>query len=144
MKISSKGRYALRFMCDLAANGKNGLVSLKAVSERQNIGIKYLELIASMLLKAGFIESVRGPMGGYRLSMQPEEYTAAMILNLTEGNLAPVPCLEKAKNNCELKNKCYTLKLWEKMNSAVYDVLNSTTLADLTEEKKSTPDYVLL
>ena len=144
MKISSKGRYALRFMCDLAINGKNGLVSLKAVSERQNIGIKYLELIASMLLKAGFIESVRGPMGGYRLSMSPDEYTAAMILALTEGNMAPAPCLEKAKNTCEMKNKCATLKLWEKLNSAVYDVLNTTTLADLTEEKISTPDYVLL
>ena len=101
MKISTKGRYALRLMIDVAVHGGEEFVSLKDVAARQGISMKYLEQIAGLLGKAGFLRSGRGALGGYRLTKAPEEYTLGSILRLTEGNLAPVACLETEENACE-------------------------------------------
>ncbi len=95
MKYSTKSRYALRLMVDLTLHGNGDYIALKDISERQNISVKYLEQIVSVLGKAGMLKSVRGPQGGYKLAKDPSEYTAGDILRITEGNLAPIPCLEK-------------------------------------------------
>lgn len=132
MKISTKGRYALRLMLDLALNeNQEEPVRIKDVAKRQEISIKYLEQIISTLNKAGYVKSVRGPHGGYRLTKDPKEYTAGMILRLTEGNLSPVPCLEDEKNQCSRCDNCATLKLWKKLDDAISGVIDNTTLADL-------------
>ena len=119
MKISTKGRYALRLMLDLAMNGENNVVRIKDIAERQQISDKYLEQIISILNKAGFVRSIRGPQGGYMLNREPKEYTVGMILRLTEGSLAPVACLDYEPNDCERRNECVTLILWEKLNDAI-------------------------
>jgi len=132
MKISTKGRYALRLMLDLALNeNSEEPVRIKDIANRQEISIKYLEQIISTLNKAGYVKSIRGPHGGYRLAKDPKEYTAGMILRLTEGNLSPVPCLEDEKNHCSRCDNCATLKLWEKLDDAISGVIDNTTLADL-------------
>lgn len=109
MKISTKGRYALRLMVDLAQckQGKN--VALKEVAARQGISLKYLEQIITVLTKAGYVLSARGSNGGYRLAHEPEYYTVGMILRLTEGSLAPVACLEGNENTCDRREQCSTL-----------------------------------
>lgn len=131
MKISTKGRYALRMMLDLAQNQGNRPVPIKEISARQNISDKYLEQIIAVLNKAGYVKSVRGPQGGYMLAKMPKEYTVGMILRLTEGSLAPVECLEFEENTCPRKNECVTLKVWEKIDRAVKDVVDNITLEDL-------------
>lgn len=132
MKISTKGRYALRLMLDLALNeNSEEPVRIKDIANRQEISIKYLEQIISTLNKAGYVKSIRGPHGGYRLTKDPKEYTTGMILRLTEGNLSPVPCLEDEKNSCIRCDNCATLKLWEKLDDAISGVIDNTTLADL-------------
>lgn len=133
MKISTKGRYALRLMLDLALNSNGKPVSIKDISMRQNISDKYLEQIISTLNKAGFVKSIRGPQGGYRLTKEPSRYTVGMILRLTEGSLAPVACLSDEVNECERQENCATLVLWEKLNNAICDVVDTVTLADLME-----------
>ena len=112
MKISTKGRYALRLMADIGAHDQSGCVSLRDVAARQEISVKYLEQIAGMLTKAGFLYSERGAQGGYRLSRAPEEYTVGSILRLTEGDLAPVACLEGPENRCRRCGECTTLDFW--------------------------------
>ncbi|MCI5640064.1 MAG: Rrf2 family transcriptional regulator, partial [Lachnospiraceae bacterium] len=119
MKISTKGRYALRLMLDIALNDAAGPVRIKEVSARQEISDKYLEQIVSVLNKAGFVRSIRGPQGGYRLTRKPQEYTVGSILRLTEGSLAPVACLEYEENDCPRQEECATLRLWEMLNDAV-------------------------
>lgn len=114
MKISTKGRYALRMMLELAKNQENKPVPIKEVSAKQNISDKYLEQIIAVLNKAGYVKSVRGPQGGYKLMKSPKDYTVGMILRLTEGSLAPVECLEFEENTCPRKDQCVTLKVWEK------------------------------
>ena len=101
MKISSKGRYALRLMLDIAQHDNGTPIRIKDISLRQEISDKYLEQIISILNKAGYVRSIRGPQGGYLLTRQPEEYTVGMILRLTEGSLAPVACLESDVNTCD-------------------------------------------
>ena len=101
MKISTKGRYALRLMLDMAIHGNGELVRIKDVAERQEISDKYLEQIVSVLNKAGYVKSIRGPQGGYRLTREPDKYTVGMILRLTEGSLAPVACLDDEVNDCD-------------------------------------------
>ena len=134
MKISTKGRYALRLMLDIAMNDQEGeVVKIKEIAKRQEISEKYLEQIVSALNKAGFVKSVRGPQGGYRLTKKPEEYTVGMILRLTEGSLAPVACLDDEVNECKRKDECATLKLWKKLNSAICDVVDHYTLLDLLQ-----------
>lgn len=137
MKISTKGRYALRLMLDLAMNGEEGnVIRIKDIAERQQISDKYLEQIISVLNKAGYVRSVRGPQGGYALKKKPEEYTVGMILRLTEGSLAPVPCVEDEELFCEREKQCATVEVWKRLNDAVNNVLDNMTLADLVEIQK--------
>lgn len=136
MKISTKGRYALRLMIDLANEGGEGLVSLKDVANRQGISLKYLEQIVGLLGKAGFVRSGRGPQGGYRLARLPEEYTVGEILHLTEGNLAPVSCLEDDENRCERCEYCGTLDFWSGLYAAINQYIDRFTLADLAESER--------
>lgn len=137
MKISTKGRYALRLMIDLALNDTGENVSIKAISARQNISTKYLEQIISMLNRAGYVKSERGSNGGYKLTKKPEEYTVGMILRLTEGSLAITTCTEDEQNQCERYGTCPTVHLWEKLNNAISNVVDNITIADLAEEERS-------
>ena len=137
MKISTKGRYALRLMLDIAMHDAAGPVRIKDVAARQEISDKYLEQIVSVLNKAGYVRSIRGPQGGYRLTKKPEEYTVGMILRLIEGSLAPVACLDDDINNCTRADRCPTLILWEKLYDAISEVVDNITLADLISWQKN-------
>lgn len=142
MKISTRGRYALRFMIDLAQHGKEVYVPLKEVAESQEISIKYLEQITSLLSKFGLLQSIRGPQGGYRLSKDPSEYTVGEILRITEGSLSPVSCLEDSVNTCERKENCVTVKIWEGLEKRVNEYLDSITLDKLLFDCGAN-DYVI-
>lgn len=130
MKISTKGRYALRMMLDIAMQGKDAVVSLKDISIRQNISVKYQEQIVLLLNRAGFLKSVRGPAGGYRLVKKPEEYSVGDILRAIEGNLAPVACLEDDQNQCARCQKCDTLWFWKGLDNVINEYVDHYTLAD--------------
>ncbi|MBO5472177.1 MAG: Rrf2 family transcriptional regulator [Lachnospiraceae bacterium] len=144
MKISTKGRYALRLMLDLAINNTGEPIRIKDIAARQEISDKYLEQIISTLNKAGYVKSIRGPQGGYRLTKDPAQYTVGMILRLTEGSLAPVACLEDEVNACERQDTCATLKLWQMLNTAISDVVDRVTLADLVEwQNEKMSNYVI-
>ena len=143
MKVSTRGRYALRLMLDLAMNNTGEPVRLKDVAKRQEISEKYLEQIISILNKAGFVRSVRGPSGGYSLKRKPEEYTVGMILRLTEGSLAPVDCVEDG-TDCGRANQCVTVLLWKKLNDAINGVVDNITLADLVDwQMQKANEYVI-
>ena len=143
MKISTKGRYALRLLLDIAQNQQDGFVSLKEIAERQEVSKKYLEQIISILNKAGFVKSVRGPAGGYSLKRKPEEYTVGMILRLTEGSLAPVDCVEDG-TDCGRADQCVTVLLWKKLNDAINGVVDNITLADLVDwQMQKANEYVI-
>ena len=133
MKISTKGRYALRMMMDIAENQKNGYVALKDIAARQEISKKYLEQIALHLSQRGMLRAVRGYQGGYMLAQPAEDYTVAEILAAVEGTLAPVSCLESPVNECPRKAGCKTLPLWMELNRIIMDYLNSVTLEDVVE-----------
>ena len=133
MKISTKGRYALRIMIDLAMNKDKGPIRVKEIAGRQNISEKYLEQIIALLNKAGYVKSIRGAQGGYLLTKEPVEYTAGMILRLAEGSIAPVACIEDEAEACEKKGACVSAMLWQKMNDAVNEVVDNTTLQDLVD-----------
>mgnify|MGYP000567695589 CR=1 FL=1 len=133
MKISTKGRYALRLMLDIALNDAKTPVRIKDIAERQQISDKYLEQIVSSLNKAGFVKSLRGPQGGYRLTKKPEEYTVGMILRLTEGSLSPVDCLDEGAENCPRQESCVTFILWKQLNDAIRGVVDKVTLQDLVD-----------
>ncbi len=133
MKISTKGRYALRLMLDLALNDTGEPVRIKDVSERQGISNKYLEQIISTLTKAGVVKSLRGPQGGYRLAKGPDQYTVGMILRLMEGSLTPVACLDDEPNSCAREEECITILLWKKLDDAIKGVVDTVTLGDLVE-----------
>ena len=137
MKISTRGRYALRLMLDLALADPEEYCSVKSIAARQQISEKYMEQIISQLVKAGFVRSVRGAQGGYRLAYAPEKYTAGQILRLTEGDLATVACLAQDAPECP--------RLWEQMDDAVNDVLDRVTLAMLAEvsRQRGNPECVL-
>lgn len=134
MMISTKGRYALRIMLDLSQHLDEGYISLKKISERQNISLKYLEAIVAMLNKSGMVESLRGKGGGYKLTKKPGEYTVGSIIKLTEGPLAPVLCLDCETNSCEHAYQCLTLPMWLKLEGIVDAYLESITLKDLLEK----------
>ena len=143
MRVSTRGRYALRLMLDLAMNNTGEPVRLKDVAKRQEISEKYLEQIISMLNKAGCVKSVRGPAGGYSLKRKPEEYTVGMILRLTEGSLAPVDCVEDG-TDCGRADQCVTVLLWKKLNDAINGVVDNITLADLVEwQMQKANEYVI-
>lgn len=133
MKISTKGRYAVRVMLDLALNNTGECIKVKEIAERQDISEKYLEQIIAALSKAGFVNSVRGAQGGYRLSRAPEDYTVGMILRVTEGSLAPVACLAEGAEVCERCDTCETLEVWRDLAKAIDNVVDSVTVADLVE-----------
>lgn len=133
MKISTRGRYAVRMMIDLAMNQSATPVSLKEIAKRQEISVKYMEQIMSVFAKAGLVRSIRGSGGGYQLTKKPEDYTVGMILRLTEGSLAPVPCAVEQENQCERIGNCVTVKIWKKINDAVCEVVDGITLQDLMQ-----------
>ena len=144
MKISTKGRYALRLMLDLALNNTGDPVRVKDIAARQEISDKYLEQIISTLNKAGYVRSIRGPQGGYRLTKSPEQYTVGMILRLTEGSLAPVVCLDEEENTCDRQDTCATVQLWKMLNNAISNVVDKVTLADLVEwQEAKMNNYVI-
>ena len=144
MKISTKGRYALRLMIDLAMNSVGEPVRLKDVAKRQGISEKYLEQIISVLNRAGYVKSIRGAQGGYLLRRAPEEYTVGMILRLTEGSLAPVTCVEDGDFPCERQENCVTVILWKKINDAINSVVDSITLQDLVDwQNEKNGQYII-
>ena len=135
MKISTKGRYALRLMLDLAQNHRETAIALRDVSERQDISVKYLEQIVGLLSRSGLLKSVRGAQGGYLLARRPEEYTVGEILRITEGSLAPVACLQPGAGECSRAEDCLTLPLWKGLQAVIDSYLDSVTLADLLKEQ---------
>ncbi len=137
MLISSKGRYALRVMLDLAENSKGGFIPLKDITERQNISKKYLESIMGVLSKAGFVEAMHGKGGGYKLSKKAGEYKVGDILRLTEGTLAPVMCLEEDAKPCEKKGTCKTLPLWTGLNKVISEYLDNISLEDILQRNET-------
>lgn len=144
MKISTKGRYALRLMLDIAMNDSVEPVRLKDTAERQSISVKYLEQIISLLVRAGYVKSIRGPQGGYRLVKDPKEYTVGMILRQVEGNLAPVACIEDDNVECERQGQCVTIRIWQELDRAMRGVLDKYTLADLVEwQEERGNDFVI-
>lgn len=144
MKISTKGRYALRLMLDLALHENGEPVPLKDIAARQEISLKYLEQIISVLQRSGYVKSIRGPQGGYQLTAPPNTYTAGMILRLTEGDLSPVTCLEDTPNLCPRQDICPTLRLWQELDEAIKSVVDKYTLEDLAAwSKESCLDYVI-
>ena len=143
MKISTKGRYALRLMIDLAKNYDGKYITLKEVSKRQDISIKYLEQITTQLCKVGYLNSVRGPKGGYKLAKEPREYTAGDILRVTEGSLAPIACLEAEENSCSRNGSCATLPFWKGLYNVIENYVNNVTLEDLLDDEKDTIDYII-
>lgn len=145
MKISTKGRYALRMMLDLAAHQGDGYVALKDIAQRQEISKKYLEQIVPMLGKSDILRTTRGYQGGYRLARRPEDYTARDILRLTEGSLAPVACLDCEVNTCPRSANCPTLPLWQGLDRVIEDYLAGVTLQDLIDRQRehSGDNYVI-
>lgn len=131
MLISTKGRYALRVLLDLAERKDDGYVPLKDVASRQNISLKYLEGIMATLSKANMVDGLHGKGGGYKLVKDPSQYSVGDILKLTEGTLAAVACLEEGAEKCARSAECKTLPLWKKLDGIVDDYLSGVTLADL-------------
>lgn len=131
MLVTSRGRYALRVMIDLAEHSNGEYVAMKEVARRQDISLKYLERILPALVKAKMVEGVHGKGGGYRLTRKPKEYTVGEILRLTEGDLAPVGCLECKGEDCPLKPTCRTLPMWDKLDTMVNEYFDSITIDDL-------------
>ncbi|MCH5281804.1 MAG: Rrf2 family transcriptional regulator [Lachnospiraceae bacterium] len=140
MKISTKGRYALRLMLDLATYNTGEPVSIKDIARRQNISEKYLEQIISALNKAGLVRSIRGAQGGYLLTKPLKEYTVGMILRQTEGDLAPVGCVGEQGAECDRRDGCVTVRIYEKINEAVCGVVDNITLADMLDWQNETAD----
>lgn len=136
MKISTKGRYALRFMLDLAAHQKDSYVSLKDIAQRQGISKKYLEQIVPLLNKADILKANRGFQGGYRLAKSPEEYTVGEILRVTEGDIVPVACLATEELFCERSACCQTRGIWEGLNTVIANYLDSITLQSILDDNK--------
>ena len=139
MKISAKGRYALRLMLDLATRGDGEYTSLKDVSQRQDVSMKYLEQIVAQLCRAGYVRSLRGPQGGYRLARRLEDYSVGDILRVTEGDLSPTACLQDEYNACPNASACPTLPFWQGLYDVVNDYVNSTTLADFVQGNAQIP-----
>ena len=131
MKISTKGRYALRMMADIAEHQKGGYVALKDVALRQDISKKYLEQIALHLCRAGMLRGVRGYQGGYKLSGPAEAYTVYDILLAVEGSMAPVSCMRQCPNPCPKRDECVTLPVWQGLQAQIRDYLSGITLQDV-------------
>ena len=136
MNITSKGRYALRVMLDLAQHPDDGFVSLKVAAERQNISLKYLEMIVSHLKRDHLVESTRGKEGGYRLSKKPDEYSIHEILRCIEDNLAPVACIQDGSIQCDRAGECMTIPMWKELDDITNRYLSSVSLQDLLDGKR--------
>lgn len=143
MIVSTKGRYALRVMIDLAEHQAERYVPLKEVAARQDISEKYLENILKVLVQNGLLEGLRGKGGGYRLTRSPDQYTVAEILLLTEGSLAPVSCLTPGAPACERMANCRTYTMWKGLNDLIADYFGKITLADLAAPEQAGNDYVI-
>lgn len=143
MLISTKGRYALRVLIDLAEHQSEDYIPLKLIAERQGISEKYLESIIKLLVRAKFLNGLRGKGGGYRLTKAPEQYTVGSILRLTEDSMAPVSCLEPGADACPRAAECRTLSLWQGLDKVINDYLNNITLADLMRSDSAGYDYVI-
>lgn len=139
MMVSTKGRYALRMMLDMALQPADSYTSLKEIAQRQQISLKYLEAIISILNKHGFLDSQRGKLGGYRLRRKPSEYTAHEILHLTEGTLSPVSCLDIGCTDCAHSTTCMTINLWQNLDALIGGYLENITLQDILDGKSLTP-----
>ena len=131
MMISTRGRYALRVMIDLAEHSNGGYTPMKDVAARQEISLKYLERILPVLAKNGLVEGIQGKGGGYRLTREPAAYPVGEILRLTEGDLAPVACLENGSTPCGRSIECRTFEMWNRLNQLINDFFDGITLADL-------------
>lgn len=136
MKISTKGRYALRMLLDLAEHQNDGLVSLKDIAERQNISKKYLEQIVPILNRADILKTNRGAQGGYRLAEAPDKITVGRVLRLTEGSLAPVACLVNDPIKCERCDECATLPVWQGLYRVIDEYLDGITLQDILDQQR--------
>lgn len=134
MKISTKGRYALRIMLDIAMHDDGKHIPLKDIAKRQNLTVKYLEQIISLLNKAGYLQSLRGNTGGYRLAKNLDEYVVGDILRVTEGDLAPVACLKKCGDFCQREDICKTVSFWRGLDRVINEYVDSYTLKDLLEQ----------
>ena len=145
MKISTRGRYALRMMIDLAEHQNCGFVALKVIADRQNISKKYLEQIIPILGKSDILKTTRGSQGGYMLSKSPDKYTVGEILRLTEGSLAPVDCLNQDPIECERSSECATLPVWQGLNRVINEYLDSITLQDILDQQRERymNDYII-
>ena len=143
MLISTKGRYALRVMIDLAEHQSEDFIPLKVIAERQEISEKYLESIIKLLVKAKLLNGLRGKGGGYQLTRAPEQYTVGSILRLTEESLAPVACLEDGAASCPRMASCRTLPPWQGLNKVINDYLDNVTLADLVQSDTAGNDYII-
>lgn len=142
MLISTRGRYALRVLIDLAEHTGGGYIPLRDIVKRQDISQKYVESIMTMLSKNNLVEGVHGKGGGYRLNREPDEYSVAEILKITEGTLAPVTCLEEGAKPCPRAAECRTLPMWDKLNAMITDYLDSVSLADLMQTETA-DNYVI-
>ena len=145
MKISTKGRYALRMLVDLAEHQNCGFVALKDIADRPHISKKYLEQIIPIFHKSDILKTTRGSQGGYMLSRTPDKYTVGEILRLTEGNLAPVECLDRNPVGCERSGECATLPVWQGLNRVINEYLDSITLQDILDQQRDryTNDYII-
>ena len=136
MKISTKGRYALRMMLDLAEHQNDGYVALKDIAQRQNVSKKYLEQIVPILNKSDILRTNRGFQGGYRLAKSPDKYTVGEILRVTEGSLSPVACLDHEPIECERSAECPTLPVWQGLYKVINEYLDTVTLQDILNQQK--------
>lgn len=143
MLISTKGRYALRVMIDLAEHPGEGFIPLKVIAQRQEISEKYLESIIKLLVKSRLLSGVRGKGGGYQLTKAPDQYTVGAILRLTEDSLAPVACLERDTDACPRASACRTLALWQGLGNVINEYLDNVTIADLIQRGDAGDDYVI-
>ena len=143
MLVSTKGRYALRILLELAQYDRGRYMPLPLIAEKQDISEKYLESIVSLLVKGGLVEGVRGKGGGYRLRRALQDYSVGEILRLTEGSLAPVACLEQNHVECRRMAECRTLPMWRKLNTMINDYFDGITLADLVNTSQPGNDYVI-
>lgn len=134
--ISTKGRYALRLMLDLALHKSDGYIALKDIAQRQGVSKKYLEQIVPLLNKAGVVKTTRGYQGGYMIADNPDKYTVGTILRITEGSLAPVSCLDENPNTCERAETCMTLGVWKGLNNVITEYVDSITLQDIIDNNR--------
>lgn len=143
MLVSTKGRYALRVMIDLAEHQSDGFIPLKVIAERQEISEKYLENIIKLLVKAKLLSGLRGKGGGYQLTKAPDQYTVESILRITEDSMAPVACLEPGAEACPRAAECRTLSMWQGLDKLITEYFANITLADLMRSAPAGYDYVI-